>query len=405
MSEPVHSIGVDLGTTHCAMAHVDRDLSEGEDVALGSVKVKQSVAPGEVESRFLLPSFLYLPHPQELPAGASALPWNPTPRHIVGAMARKLGSQTPDRLVASAKSWLGHHGVDRRAAILPQHAADEVAKVSPLEASTEYLRHLRHAWDALHPRDPFVEQDITLTVPASFDPSARELTAEAARAAGYQRLTLLEEPQAALYSWIHEQGEDWREQLSVGDVILVVDVGGGTTDFSLIATEESEGSLQLRRVAVGDHILLGGDNMDLALAYTVKGKVEANGASLEPWQIQGLTQACRSAKEQLLSGDAESVPVVVPSRGRKLVGGTLRAELTRADVERVVLEGFFPKVERDAEPTSRRRGALTDFGLPYAQDAAVTRHLAAFLARQREAAARPTAVLFTGGVLNAPAIA
>lgn len=418
MSEPQYAIGVDLGTTHCALSYVDLELSEGEEIAQHVLPVPQAVAPGEVEARPLLPSFLYLPHPSELEPGAAALPWNPTPAHLVGEIARRLGAKTPIRLVSSAKSWLCHSGVDRRGKILPVDAPEEVTRISPLEASTQYLAHLRDAWNHKHPEAPFDAQDVVLTVPASFDPAARELTAEAAKAAGYARLTLLEEPQAALYAWIQQSGGQWRERVRVGDVILVIDVGGGTTDFSLIAVHEKDGALQLERVAVGDHILLGGDNMDLALAYTVKAKLEAAGKKIDEWQLRALTHGCRQAKEVLLSdGEATSVPLVVPSRGSKLIGGSLRTELTRDEVSRVVLEGFFPEVSHDARPQSRARTALTQLGLPYAQDAGITRHLAAFLARQVGATQElfetradasflhPTAILFNGGVLKAGAIA
>lgn len=406
--ELTYTIGVDLGTTHCAVAAVDHDLSEGEEIALEVLRVPQSIAPGEVEARDLLPSFLYLPHESELPAGATALPWSPTPAHLVGELARQLGGKTPGRLVSSAKSWLSHSGVDRRGAILPVDGPEGERRLSPVDASVQYLAHLREAWDAAHPEAPFAAQEVVLTVPASFDPAARELTAEAAKSAGYENLTLLEEPQAALYSWVQSTGGDWREKLSVGDVILVVDVGGGTTDFSLIAVEERDGSLGLERIAVGNHILLGGDNMDLALAYTVKAKLEGEGKTVEDWQVRGIVQGCRQAKEALLAGTAESVPIVVPSRGRKLIGGSLRTELTRAEVEAVVLDGFFPVVDVTDHPASRARGALTQLGLPYAQDAGVTRHLAAFLSRHVEGDGtfrHPTALLWNGGVLKAPAIA
>ncbi len=418
MTSAQYTIGVDLGTTHCALSYVDLELSEGEEIAQHVLAVPQAVAPGEVEARSLLPSFLYLPHPSELESGAAALPWNPTPAHLVGEIARRLGAKTPIRSVSSAKSWLCHSGVDRRGKILPVDAPEEVTRVSPLEASTQYLMHLRDAWNHRHPEAPFDAQDVVLTVPASFDPAARELTAEAAQAAGYARLTLLEEPQAALYAWIQQSGGQWRERVRVGDVILVIDVGGGTTDFSLIAVHDKDGALQLERVAVGEHILLGGDNMDLALAYTVKAKLEASGKKLDDWQLRALTHGCRNAKEILLSdGDATSVPLVVPSRGSKLIGGSLRTELTRDEVTRVVLEGFFPEVPHDARPQRRARTALTQLGLPYAQDAGVTRHLAAFLSRQVGATEElfetrsdasflhPTAILFNGGVLKAGAIA
>ena len=410
-------LGVDLGTTHCALSALDLDLSEGEEVALHAFGIDQAVAPGEVEKRTLLPSFLYLPHDTELPRGGSSLPWNASPAYIVGELARALGSKTPIRLVASAKSWLCHTAVDRRGPILPTDAPDDVMRLSPLDASVQYLAHLRAAWDHAHAGEPFAEQEVVLTVPASFDPAARELTAEAAQNAGYANLTLLEEPQAALYAWIEQTHGAWREMLKVGDVILVVDVGGGTTDLSLIAVHERDGALQLERVAVGEHILLGGDNMDLALGYTVKAKLEAAGKELDDWQVRAITQSCRTAKEILLAGKAETVPIVVPSRGSKLIGGSLRAELTLADIEAVVLQGFFPDVAVDSKPKTRGRSALTQLGLPYAQDAAITRHLAAFLSRQVRATAdlfdvspdaaflHPTAILFNGGVFKAPIIA
>ncbi|MCB9593779.1 MAG: Hsp70 family protein [Sandaracinaceae bacterium] len=418
MSEATYSVGIDLGTTHCALSYVDLDLSEGEAVAQHVLSLPQVVAPGTIEERSLLPSFLYLPGASELGEGALTLPWDEAPAFGVGEVARTLGAKTPIRVVSSAKSWLCHGGVDRLAPILPPHAPEEVTKVSPLQASILYLEHLRDAWNAGHPDAPLDEQDVVITVPASFDPAARELTAEAAREAGLDNMVLLEEPQAALYSWIQGTEGTWRDQVSVGDVILVVDVGGGTTDLSLMAVAEREGSLELHRVAVGEHILLGGDNMDLALAVAVRNKIEAEGdKSLDAWQLGALTHACRGAKETLLGDESvEAVPIVVPSRGRKLVGGSIRSELTRAEVESLLVEGFFPEVGSDARPKARTRGALTQLGLPYAQDAGVTRHLAAFLARQLHATEdvegfeprlpegatflHPTAILFNGGVFQ-----
>ncbi len=420
MSEVRYAVGIDLGTTHCVMAAVDLAASDRDDVAERIEPIPQLTAPGAVEERMMLPSFLYLPHPDELRAEDRVLPWGESAPFVVGELARAMGGRTPIRLVASAKSWLCHPGVDRRAAILPVEAPEEVTRVSPLQASICYLEYLRAAWDHQHPDAPLVEQEVVLTVPASFDPAARELTAEAAAAVGLSRhLVLLEEPQAALYHWILAAQGEWRKQVRVGDIILVVDLGGGTADFSLIAVTERDGSLDLVRVAVGDHILLGGDNMDLALAHAVRTKLAGQGVNLDPWQLQALTHGCRNAKETLL-GDAgvEAVPVVVPSRGSKLIGGTLRTELTRAEVTRNLVEGFFPLVEASARPASRARAALTKLGLPYAQDAAMTRHLAAFLGRQvgatrdlagfdrrmpeRASFLHPTAVLFNGGVFKAP---
>ena len=414
MSEPRYAVGIDLGTTHSVLSYVDLEVSEGEEVVQQVLPIPQLTAAGTIEDRPVLPSFLYLPHPDELTAADLALPWAETMSHAVGELARNLGARTPIRLVSSAKSWLCHPGVDRREALLPNEAPEEIERLSPLTASVRYLEHLREAWNHQFPAHPLHQQALTLTVPASFDPAARELTAEAAEQAGLSNLVLLEEPQAALYSWIQATEGNWREQVQVGDLILVVDVGGGTTDLSLIAVTERDGALELNRIAVGEHILLGGDNMDLALAHVVRAKLAAEGKKLEPWQLQALTHGCRGAKETLLADpDSGPVPVVVPSRGSKLVGGTLRTELTFEEVSRTLVDGFFPVVKADARPASRSRGALTRLGLPYAQDAAVTRHLAAFLGRQAGAAAdlegfeqegeflRPTRILLNGGVFKA----
>ncbi|KVN02533.1 MULTISPECIES: Hsp70 family protein [unclassified Burkholderia] len=419
MSEPRYSIGIDLGTTHCALSYVDLAASDGEKTRLDVLPIAQLTAPGAIEAPNLLPSFLYLPHPSELAPGDLALPWAAERDFAVGELARSRGAGTPIRLVSSAKSWLCHPGVDRRAGILPGDAPPEVARVSPLDSSARYLTHLRDAWNHAHPDAPFDQQDVTVTIPASFDPAARELTAEAAQAAGYARMTLLEEPQAALYSWIEKSGGAWRKEVKVGDIILVVDVGGGTTDLSLIAVVERDGNLELHRVAVGEHILLGGDNMDLALAHIVARKLAAQGTQADPWQLRALTYACRGAKEALLGDPSmDAVPLVVPSRGSKLIGGSIRTELTRAELTQTILEGFFPPVDASARPVSRTRAGLTQLGLPYAQDAGITRHLAAFLGRQVAALAEleglrhahdasasflhPTAVLFNGGVFKSP---
>ncbi|VBL66790.1 Hsp70 family protein [Burkholderia pseudomallei] len=419
MSDARYSIGIDLGTTHCALSYVDLAASDGEKTSLRVLPIAQLTAPGAIDAPNLLPSFLYLPHPSELAPGELALPWAVERDFAVGELARSRGAGTPIRLVSSAKSWLCHPGVDRRAGILPSDAPPEVARVSPLDASVRYLSHLREAWNHAHPDAPFDRQDVTVTIPASFDPAARELTAEAAQAAGYAHMTLLEEPQAALYSWIEKSGGAWRKDVRVGDIILVVDVGGGTTDLSLIAVVERDGNLELHRIAVGEHILLGGDNMDLALAHVVARKLAAQGTQADPWQLRALTYACRGAKETLL-GDpsAQAVPLVVPSRGAKLIGGSIRTELTRAELTQTILEGFFPAVDASARPVSRTRAGLMQLGLPYAQDAGITRHLAAFLGRQAGALAEldglrhahdasasflhPSAVLFNGGVFKSP---
>lgn len=407
------TIGLDLGTTHIALAAA-RSEDEPPAVAL----LPQVLHEGEVGERPLLPSFLYLPG-DELRPEAIALPWDPSRRYVVGSFAREQGARIPARLVSSAKSWLSHAGVDRRQPVLPWGAPEEVPKVSPLEASARYLQHVREAWDHLHPEMPLAELDLVLTVPASFDAVARDLTVEAARMAGLaERMTLLEEPQAALYAWVASH-PDWRRQLQVGDLILVCDIGGGTTDFSLIAVLEEEGALELRRVAVGDHILLGGDNMDLALAYAVRARLEQQGQKLDDWQLRALVHSVRQAKEQLFAdAGLEAAPVAIPGRGSRLVGGTIRTELDRTTLESTLVDGFFPRVEVSERPSAQRRVGLTALGLPYAHDPAFTRHLAAFLSRQAEATAtlppgvhregrsflHPTAVLFNGGVTKAPSI-
>ena len=414
------SVGIDLGTTHCVLSYADITDSDDGEFSQQVMAIPQLTSPGVVEDGFQLPSFLYQAHEAELAEGSTALPWTAKPDYLVGEIARNMGSKTPIRLVSSAKSWLCHAGVDCKAPILPADAPDEVERVSPFQATTAYLQHIRDAWQNLHPDAPLEEQDLVITVPASFDPAARELTVESARAVGLDQAILLEEPQAALYSWIEKSQGDWRKQATCGDIILVIDVGGGTTDLSLIAVTERDGNLELTRVAVGDHILLGGDNMDLALAYTVKAKLEKDGKRLEPWQVQALTHSCRDAKEKIFTNsDIDNIPLVVANRGSSLMSGNLRTELTREEVNRVLVEGFLPKVAVSDRPVSRTRTGLRTAGLPYAQDAAITRHLAAFLAKQQNATddlkdinlpehatfLHPTAVLFNGGVLKANALA
>lgn len=415
MSDARYAVGIDLGTTHSVISYADLQDEQTEHRIL---PIPQLTQPGSVEERPQLPSFLYQPHASELNPDDLKLPWAPSGQTIAGTLARNLGTKTPLRLVASAKSWLCHSGIDRHAAMLPLNSPEDVEKISPVEATYQYLRHLQQAWDHQLSDHPLIHQDVTITVPASFDPAARDLTAEAAQRIGFQQLTLLEEPQAAVYSWLQHHHSNWRDQLTVGDVILVVDIGGGTTDFSLVAVSEEQGNLNLTRVAVGDHILLGGDNMDLALAYRIKSKLAQQGKNLQTWQIQAITQACRDAKETLLTdNETQSVPIVVPSRGSSLLGGTLRTELTREEVRDTLVEGFFPISPIDQHPQQQQtRGALQQQGLPYAQDPAITRHLAAFLCRQQHAAdqllgeahqhfIKPSAVLFNGGVLKSPELA
>jgi molecular chaperone DnaK (HSP70) len=364
--------------------------------------VPQLVNPGEVRAEPLLPSFLYMPGPSEFPAGATALPWNDTPAHVVGRLAQKRGGENIGRLVSSAKSWLSWSGVDRTSAILPAAAPEGVGKISPVTASRAYLQHIRDAWQATMPDAAFDDQQVLVTVPASFDAVARDLTLHAAQEAGYRNVVLLEEPQAAFYSWI-ERHPHWRELVGVGDLILVIDIGGGTTDFTLIAVTEEGGELRLERLAVGEHILLGGDNMDLALAHTVHQELTAKGNKLDALQFNALWQQSRIAKEELLApgSKAKEHAVTVLGRGTGLVGGTIKGSLSRKDLERVLLDGFFPETSSEEMPQARRRVGLTEIGLPYAADAAVTRHMAKFLRQQGGGLAAPTHVLFNGGVLRA----
>lgn len=395
------SIGIDLGTTNCSLASLP--LTGDEDSSPEILLIPQLVNPGEVASLPQLPSFIYLPPPSELQPGAFDLPWAEVQLHACGTYAQTRSAEVPARVVASAKSWLCHAQVDRRASILPWQAPDDVAQLSPVETAVRYLDHLRQAWNSGHPDQPLEEQELVLTVPASFDAVARNLSEEAARQAGLgNNLTLLEEPQAAFYAWLADQQEAWRELVQVGDRVLVCDIGGGTTDFSLIAVEECEGALALRRVAVGDHILLGGDNMDLALAYQVKARLEAEGKLIDDAQLRALTHSCRQAKETLLGDhDRRSYTLAIAGRGRRLLGKTISFDLTREIVDQILLDGFAPEVASNSRPRTASAG-LRAFGLPYAADAAITRHLAAFLARHGDgASAFPTAVLFNGGVTKA----
>ena len=400
--DPVqYVVGIDLGTTNSVVAYVP---AQGDAAPIAVLSIPQLTAPGTVEERLVLPSFLYLPAAGEVPEKALKLPWGGPADAVVGAFAQRRGGEVPDRVVASAKSWLSYGGSERSAPILPWGSPDDVQKLSPVEVSAHYLAHIRAAWDAQFANAPLAEQDVLLTVPASFDPGARELTVRAAAEAGLARVTVLEEPQAALYAWIDANGDAWRQAVAVGDVILVCDVGGGTSDFSLIAVREAGGGLELERIAVGDHILLGGDNMDLALAYHLRERLAQQGTTLDAWQLRGLVASCRDAKERLLGdGGAPALPIAILGRGRKVVGGALRTEVERADVEGALVDGFFPRCALADRPQGQRRTGLQELGLPYAADPAVTRHLAHFLSRQADAAdgARPTAVLFNGGVMRA----
>ena len=409
-------VGIDLGTTNSAVAYVDTAIAEHQ---IRTFAVPQLVAAGVVESRETLPSFHYQQAPAEFASDALRLPWTPRESHVeqpdwvVGVFARDHGMVVPGRLISSAKSWLCHSGVDRLAELLPWQGAPDVARRSPVDVSGRYLAHIRLAWNHHFPRDPLEFQDVVITLPASFDEVARELTVKAAAQAGLPRVVLIEEPQAAIYQWISAHQHDWHQILPAGYKILICDVGGGTSDFTLIRVEsDSQGQSRFHRVAVGEHLIVGGDNLDLALAHYVEQKL-VGGGKLEPRQWAVLVQSCRRAKESLLGGDApQSYVLSLPGAGSRLFGGSLQVELQRDEVQRLLLDGFFPYVALADRPRTRRSG-FQEFGLPYAPDAAITRYLAAFLTAHRNVAtsdvstgdhdpARPDAVLLNGGVFDAP---
>jgi hypothetical protein len=403
-----YAVGIDLGTTNSVVAFAPLEAETPTAPAL--LPVPQLVGPATVEPRPMLPSYLYLGSAEEAAAGTLDLPWARRRDWAVGDLARRQAADVPARTVAATKSWLAHSRVDRRQPILPWGAPADVAKVSPVEASRRFLEHVVAAWAAAMPDAPLEQQGVVLTVPASFDASARELTREAALAAGLPAdVVLLEEPQAALYAWLADAGERWRRRVKVGDVILVCDVGGGTTDFTLIGVADEAGDLVLRRLAVGSHLLVGGDNMDLALAHLVRGAFAERGVQLDAWQAVALWHACREAKEALLAEDGPAThPVTVLGRGTRVVGGAVSVDVDRKAALDVLRDGFFPACRLDERPAPRRASGFRELGLPFETDPAITRHLAAFLALHAEpgdaGAARPTHVLFNGGVFKAPAL-
>ena len=394
-------VGIDLGTTNTALAYIDLKAKAKGGPKLHTFPVPQLVGPGQVGEQPLLPSFLYLPGPHDLPEGATALPWDPNAHEVVGQFARTHGAKVPGRLVSSAKSWLCHPGVDRTAPLLPWAAPPEVTRLSPLEVSAKYLRHLVNAWNAAKGRaaeDHLEECPVVLTVPASFDDVARNLTAEAAKQAGLKHVTLIEEPQAAFYCWLGMHTADDAGRVEPGMRCVVVDVGGGTSDFSLIRAGEEGGELTFARDAVGDHLLLGGDNMDLALAKGVEAKLSGR---LDAGQFGALVQACRGAKEALLGPNPPAdYAVTVVGKGRSVIAGSVTAHVTPADVTEILFHGFFPQVPFDAEPARTARTGLQEMGLPYVADPAVTRHLASFLRQQLPEGEAPDAILFNGGVFQ-----
>jgi hypothetical protein len=414
------SLGIDLGTSNCAMALTDLDTDRTE-----IVPIPQILAANQLGEKPTLASALYLPHPEEFRPGSFPLPWdNGLELGIVGQFARDHGALVPDRLVTSAKSWLSNPHIDPKERTLPWRSDSAEEKLSPFECSRRYLQHLKgtflqtaqaqgREWD-------LSDGQIVVTVPASFDEVARSLTAEAAEAAGLGHVTLLEEPQAAFYAWAARAGRQWRDAVTPGDIILVCDIGGGTADFSLIAVTDVAGNLELERISVGEHILLGGDNMDLALAYTLQARLEAEGKSLDAWQFLALVHAAARAKITLFEdASLAEAPIAVPSRGSSLFAKTIATVLDRASLSQIVLDGFFAQTALDDLPREARRTGLREFGLPYASDPVVSKHLARFLTRSLQnvqaseqlgalvgarasgPALMPTAVLFNGGVFKA----
>jgi hypothetical protein len=415
MNTSRYIIGIDLGTTNSVVSYID--MEQGGECRL--LKIPQLTDAGVVEELNHLPSFLYIAGESELPEKSLSLPWAEDLPYAVGAFARKRGSEVPLRLVSSAKSWLCYPNIDKTSPVLPWNAQEEVSKMSPLDVAGNYLKHVRMAWNHTmaggNTEHNLENQDVYVTVPASFDAVARDLTVRAAENAGLENITLLEEPQAAFYSWINKSQENWREQVKAGDVILVCDLGGGTTDFSLIEVEDEAGELVLKRVAVGEHILLGGDNMDLTLAYSVSKHFTERKIKLDTRQMLGLIYSCREAKEKILNDpDAPAQPIVILGRGRSVVGGTLETELKREALEEIIIEGFFPECGIEDMPAERKTAGLKELGLQYATDTAVTRYLAKFLKQNAEKAGNdtdngkrflhPSKVMFNGGVTKASAV-
>ncbi|MCF8128662.1 MAG: Hsp70 family protein [Deltaproteobacteria bacterium] len=410
--DATYVVGIDLGTTNSVVAFTEARADGETDSHIRIFRIPQLVAAGSLGKSSTLPSFLLLPGPHDVAENGLALPWDPQSDTAVGTFARDRGAEIPMRMIASAKSWLCHTGVDRNKPILPWEGPDDRKKLSPVEASAAILRHIREAWNYTFAQNDshlcLEHQEIFLTVPASFDAVARNLTAQASEMAGLAKTTLLEEPQAAFYAWIDRNRGEWRHRVQMGDLIMVADVGGGTTDLSLIKVTESNGELSLERVSVGKHLLVGGDNMDLTLAYTVAGNMASEGRKLDAHQMRGLSHGCRSAKEHLFTHEnAQSYPITILGRGSRLIGGVIKTELTRAQAESVLKEGFFPSCDRNARPREGRRAGMREMGLSYASDPAITHHLAQFL-NQRETPEStletfvcPTAILFNGGVMKA----
>lgn len=417
-----YSVGIDLGTTNSVIAYTPLgDTAAAAEPPLHRLPIPQLVGPGQVESRDALPSFLYLPRAAEVDSLSTPLLAEPA-GGVAGEYARQQAAENPQRVVAAAKSWLCHGKVGRTETVLPWQAPPEVPQVSAFECTQRFLSHLVAVWNDAHPDAPLVDQQVVLTVPASFDPAARELTRQAALEAGLpESFVLLEEPQAAVYHWLAAHATDWRERLNAGDVLLVVDVGGGTTDLTLVVADDADGTLALRRLAVGNHLLLGGDNMDLALAHFAGTKFRGQGHELDPWQNVALWHACRDAKERLLADDGPPEQTIsVLGRGSSLIGGTISTTLSKDEVSRLILDGFFAHCRADERPQRQPSSGFQELGLPFEADPAISKHVAAFLADHAghelhggpdaepqstdTARCEPTHLLFNGGVFRSQAL-
>jgi molecular chaperone DnaK (HSP70) len=414
VSDPVYIIGIDLGTTNSVVAYTRIRSIENENPEIKIFEIPQFTSAGVIQKCLMTPSFIYIPSDQDLPSGAPSIPWSSDNNLIVGEYGRDRGAEIPQRLISSAKSWLCHTMIDRNKPILPWGSPENIIKMSPVEASAGILKFIRDAWNHImasrDDRFKIERQEIYLTVPASFDAIARDLTVKAAEHAGLFNITLLEEPQAAFYSWIENSGDQWRKDVHKGDLILICDIGGGTSDFSLIQVGEDQGELVLERIAVGDHLLVGGDNMDLSTAYFAARRMAETGIRLDTWQMRKLVHGCRNAKENLLSGDASSTQysVSVLGRGGSLIGGSVKTVLSRDDIQNLIVDGFFPMCEFSAKPQQSNKIGLKETGLSYEADPSITRHIADFLYRNkpdnRNTDFLPSAVLFNGGVMKSPAI-
>lgn len=409
MKQSRYIVGIDLGTTNCVISYIDKTSNNSPKI----LSIPQITAPGTIKNIDELPSYIYIPTNTELESGVFALPWDCAPKYVTGTYAMKHGSLLPNRLISSSKSWLCNQNIDKTKAILPwQSKEDEISKLSPVEAATFLLKHIKTAWnyqmsseDTSHILE---HQRVFITVPASFDTAARELTVTAAKNAGIIDHILLEEPTSAFYAWLSSKGDDWRKEVTLHDIILVIDIGGGTSDFSLIEVAEEKGDLILNRIAIGEHLLLGGDNMDIALAYYINTKLIKTNIKLTSLQMLELIHSSRDAKEKLLnSPDIKTIPVTVLGSGKNVIGGSIQSKIDYSEVEEIILNGFFPISNISDVPIEKAAMGIKELGLHYAQDPAVTKHISKFLNRHAPSDKKfiyPTKVLFNGGVTKSKAI-